>query len=107
MHHIYTKLDIVAKTKKLAELLVDIEENYTNYEVRYDLVLSALFIARQLDYKCGFRFDPGEPEWPVIVIYLHDIDKEISWHMPPCDMKYDGICNQNSVRTQEFAKLFL
>lgn len=32
MHHAsYTKLDIVDKTKKLAELLVAIEENYTNY----------------------------------------------------------------------------
>lgn len=102
-----TKLDIITKTKKLAELLVKIEENYTNYEVRYDLVLSALLVARQLDYKCGFRFDKYEPEWPVIVIYLHDIDKEVSWHMPPANIKYDDIPNQNSIRTEEFAKLFL
>jgi hypothetical protein len=75
--------------------------------MRYDLILSALLVARRLDYKCGFRFDPDDPEWPVVVIHLHAIDKSVSWHMPPCDMKYDGIPNQNSIRTEEFDKLFL
>lgn len=108
MHHAsYTKLDIEAKTKKLADILLKIEENYTNYEVRYDLVLSALLVARQLDYKCGFRFDKDDPEWPVIVIHLPVIDKNVSWHMPPCGLKYDGIPNQNSIRTKEFADQFL
>lgn len=103
----YSKLEIITKTKKLAELLVNIEENYTNYEVRYNLILSALLTSRELDYKCGFRVDPDEPEWPVVVIYLHAINKDVSWHMPPCGIKYDGIPNQNSIRTKEFAKLFL
>lgn len=83
---------------KLYELLLLIRENYTNYELRYDLVLRALLQARELGYQCGFRVDPDEPEWPVIAIVLPDIG-EVSWHMPPSGIQYDGILNQNKIRT--------
>lgn len=42
-------------TKELCEVLQAIEDNYTNYDVRYDLVLVALLEARKLKYKCGFK----------------------------------------------------
>lgn len=55
---------------KLCELLTSIMENYTNYELRYDLVPKALLQARELNYECGFLIGPDEPEWPVIAIVL-------------------------------------
>lgn len=105
----YSTLGTVALSKKLADTLTSIEENYTNYELRYDLVLTALLIARQLDYKCGFRFDPDEPDWPVIAIVLPNLgenneESQISWHMPPSNIKYDGIPNQNSIVTEMYVK---
>ena len=105
----YSTLGTVALGKKLAATLISIEENYTNYALRYDLVLTALLLARQLDYNCGFRVDSDEPDWPIIVIVLPNLGKngeemQISWHMPLSGVKYDGIHNQNSIVTEMYVK---
>lgn len=95
-----------SQTQQLGSLLLSIEENYENYDVRYDLVLSALLKARELKYKCGFRLDKNEPEWPVIVIELPEIG-EVSWHMPPSGIPYDNIPEQNSTRTKKYIESYL
>lgn len=87
---------------ELAKVLESIEENYTNYDYRYNLVLKALLLARDLKYECGFRFDASEPKWPVIVILLPNIG-EISWHMPPCNIIYDDTINTSSERTKRYS----
>ena len=43
------------------KVLKKIEENYTNYDVRYKLVLDAIGIANKCDYKVGFRLDKDLP----------------------------------------------
>ena len=43
----------------LANILKLINENYENYDVRYNLVLQALIEAKKLNYNAGFRFDPS------------------------------------------------
>lgn len=90
-------------SQRLSQLLTLIEVNYTNYHIRYDLVLQALQVARQLKYACGFRVDLNEPDWPVIVIVLPNIG-EVSWHMPPSGIVYDNSVNTNSERTNQYAK---
>ncbi len=91
-------------TKELCKILEAIELNYTNYDVRFNLVLEALLEARKLNFECGFRVDTNEPNWPVIVIYLPDIG-EISWHMPPSNIKFDGLLYKNSERTKKFLEI--
>jgi len=76
------------KEKTLANLLDEINKNYTNYEVRYSLCLRASAIAMELKYVTGFRHDPDEKDWPVLVIILPEIG-EVSWHMPPVGVEYD------------------
>lgn len=85
---------------ELANLLESIEENYTKYDIRYDIILKALLVARKLEYQCGFRFDSDEPDWPVIVILLPQ--GEVSWHMPPSGIVYDNSFG-NSERTKQYS----
>jgi len=73
---------------ELAKILKQINENYTNYDTRYVLVLQALIKAKEMKYECGFRHDPSEPDWPVVVIVLPEF-KQVSWHMPPSGIPYD------------------
>lgn len=77
------------KERELARLLNKIVENDTNYNKRYILVLEALVCAKRLKYECGFRVDEDMPDWPVISIILPNIG-EVSWHMPPSYIEYDG-----------------
>lgn len=74
-----------------------------NYDLRYELVLDALKLAHHLTtakdkdsfekYPSGFRHDPDDPDWPVIVISLPNVG-QVSWHMPPSKIPYDGHDNQ-------------
>jgi len=75
--------------RKLSDVLVEIITHYTDYDYRFKLVIKALSLSKDLDYSCGFRLDPQEPEWPVVVIVLPNIG-EVSFHMPPSGIKYDG-----------------
>ena len=67
--------------KKFVNVVKQIEKNDTNYEIRYNLVFSAMYHAQQCGYKTYIRFDQLSPNWPVFCI---DLDKfgEVSWHMP-------------------------
>jgi hypothetical protein len=89
------------KVIELNSILVEIEANYTNYDIRYILILKALILAKQLGYKSGFRFDATEPLWPVIAIMLPV--GEISWHMPPCDLVFD---KEDNVTHSKKTRLF-
>ena len=87
------------KVDEIASLLKDIEINDTNYDVRERLVWHLLSLAKQMDYNCGVRFDPEEVKdysagatsyiWPVVCIELPEVG-EVAWHMPACNIKYDG-----------------
>jgi hypothetical protein len=70
-----------------ADLLIEIEQNETNYDVREGLVYKALALAKELGFKSGVRFDPTSPDWPVFCIELPDIG-EVAWHCPAFDSPY-------------------
>lgn len=79
--------------EELLQILLKIEDNYTNYDIRYNLVLEAIGIANKCGYKVGFRLDKDLPllekyEW--IVVVIHTPEKQISWHMPVDQIPYDG-----------------
>lgn len=69
-------------------LLVSIQENDTQYHIRYGLVLMALGYAADLGLPAGIRIDPAEPEWPVVYIELPT--GQVSWHMPQHPVPWDG-----------------
>jgi hypothetical protein len=75
-------------TDVLKETLKSIEENDTNYEVRYGLVLRALLFAHDLGFETGIRIDEAQPEWPVVYIELPT--GQVSWHMPQHNVEWDG-----------------
>jgi len=69
-------------------VLRSIQANEEEYEVRYGLVLEALWLADTLGFEAGFRFDPGEPEWPAAFVELPT--GQVSWHMPQFGAPWDG-----------------
>lgn len=92
--------------QKLSETLKEIFENYTNYDYREKLVLKALSLAKDLNYKSGFRHDSKDPEWPVVVIFLPNEIGEISFHMPPSGILYDNSTQKTQEeRTKIYASL--
>lgn len=68
--------------------LLQIVENDLNYDVRYGLVLKAMYLANVLGHEVGIRIDPYEPNWPVVYIELPA--GQVSWHMPKHDRPWDG-----------------
>jgi hypothetical protein len=74
--------------RMLGEVLGLIQENDSNYDVRYGLVLEAVTAAHCLGYEAGFRIDPQEPEWPVAFIELPS--GQVSWHLPQHAQPWDG-----------------
>lgn len=50
------------------------------YEDRNLLALLCGELARELGYTTGFRVDPDEPDWPVLIITLPT--GQISYHLP-------------------------
>lgn len=54
----------------LGAILDSIAYHDTDYDIRYGFVLDAVALAHKLGYAAGFRLDPTEPEWPVVVIQL-------------------------------------
>lgn len=65
-----------------------IEEQDTNYEPRYALVMLAVAMAIAGGLEAGFRIDPAEPDWPVAYIELPT--GQVSWHMPAHKPDFDG-----------------
>ncbi len=103
------------KVDEMVSLLKDIETNDTNYDIRERLVWQLLSLAKQMDYSCGVRFDPEDMEdyitrscsdvWPVVCIELPDVG-EVAWHMPPCNIKYDGHSTEEKYqRTKKWISL--
>jgi hypothetical protein len=80
----------------LKGLLQAIEANDTQYHIRYSLVLRAAGTAAELGLATGIRIDPEEPEWPVIYIELPT--GQVSWHMPPHPVLYDGHSTEEKYR---------
>lgn len=73
---------------QLAKVLLEIEENDQNYEIREKLVYKALYLAKDLGLSAGIRVDPDSPDWPVVTIMLPT--GQISWHNPKSEIEYDG-----------------
>lgn len=72
----------------LSMILGLIEQNDTNYEARYPLVLWAVSTAADEGLPAGFRNDPSEPDWPVAYIELPT--GQVSWHLPQHPTAWDG-----------------
>lgn len=93
----------------LANTLINIEINETNYDVRYVLVLKAMYLAASLGYETGIHVD-GESEdtiWWVSYIILPDIG-EVSWHNPSKVTKYTGYdTNEKYKRCNLYTKRIL
>lgn len=80
---IYQTIHIV----NLANLLRQIKEADTNYEIRNPLVYNALAVAQHLRYPSGIKIDSNEPEWPVVYIELPT--GQVSWHLPQFEGEWD------------------
>lgn len=87
--------------RRLADILQDIKKNDTNYDVRYNLIIKAMCLASKCEYKVGFRVDE-ENKWPIAVIHLPE--GQLSWHMAPDDISYDGHTNDEKfTRIDQFS----
>ena len=69
--------------QKLANILIQIEKNETNYDEREVLVYRALILAKKLNYDSGIYNDSLDDSmyYPAFRIYLPDIG-EITWSCP-------------------------
>ena len=74
--------------RTLAALLREIEQYDQDYEVRYRLVLKALWQAVWMGLSAGIRIDPEQPHWPVVYIELPH--GQVSWHLPAHSLPWDG-----------------
>ena len=84
--------------KKLSKLLLEIVKYDLNYDKRYILILEAISLATKCDYTVGIRVDTSN-NWPIIVIHLPT--GQISWHMPPDEIKYD-----NHTTEEKFKRIY-
>ena len=84
----------VIVTTEFCECLKQIIQCDQNYGLRTVLVYKALYLASALGLKCGFRTDPSEEQYPVVVIELPDGIGEIAWHCQGTDLAYDGHSTQ-------------
>ena len=90
--------------EELKRVFASIEENETNYDKRYGLVISAMHFAGVLGYPNYIRFDPEAPGWPVFCIELPGAG-EVSWHMPSTQRDYTGYTtgsDQNNMGTPPY-----
>ena len=67
-----------------------------DYELREQAVMEAMAVARGLGFRCGYRIDPEEPDWPVAFIQLPT--GQVSWHMPQFPDPWDGHDNEEKRR---------
>ena len=74
----------------LKEVLKQLVENDTNYNVRDGLVFDAMKLARQNGFQTSIYIDEKEgPDWPVFAIVLPDIG-QVAWHMKNQVILFDG-----------------
>jgi hypothetical protein len=74
--------------ERLKTTLSDLIAFDTVYEIRYHLVIKAMYLADSCGYPTGIRIDPDESEWPVVFIELPNA--QISWHLSAHPLKWDG-----------------
>lgn len=70
---------------KLSDTLKQIKENDTNYDIRFELIIKAIYYSNMIGYETGLRCDDN---WPVAIIHLPE--GQVSWHMEPDAIEYDG-----------------
>lgn len=61
-------------------VLTQAHDKAKRYDKRNEQVMQCLHYARRIGLECGIRFDPDEPEWPVVYIELPT--GQVSWHVP-------------------------
>lgn len=79
--------DLVAKKDTITE-----EERQNAYLARNGYIYQAVGNATLLGYETGIRYDPNDPEWPVlfIVIPVGGERLQVSWHLYNRAIPYDG-----------------
>jgi hypothetical protein len=60
-----------------------------DYTWRNRYLLIAVGAAAASGVPVGFRFDPKEPDWPVVYFEL-PTGQQVSWHLPRHEREYDG-----------------
>jgi hypothetical protein len=60
-----------------------------DYTRRNRYLLIAVGAAAAAGIPVGFRFDPKEPDWPVVYFELPGVG-QVSWHLPQHEQEYDG-----------------
>lgn len=80
--------------KDLADTLSLIEKHDTDYDIRYQLVLKAMYLSASLGYVTGIRMDDDAEDehnkWWVAFIILPNGIGEISWHNPTIKSVFSG-----------------
>jgi hypothetical protein len=85
---------------------VCVNETLKDYGKRNDAVIEALHHALAYGYKAGIRFDPAEPEWPVVFIEL--AQGQVSWHITQHGQVWDGHTTEEKYkRLHEYLKNYL
>jgi hypothetical protein len=74
--------------ENLAHVLTVLPGVETEYELRYEMVLEAMYYAARAGYRTGYRIDSKEPAWPVAFIELPT--GQVSWHMSQFPEEWDG-----------------
>lgn len=64
------------------------EDRQACYVRRNRAVMKGLHFASKAGIACGVRFDPAEPEWPVVYFALPD--GQVSFHVPQFAEAFDG-----------------
>lgn len=72
--------------------MIEAFDEVKNYDGRNNTILMALGIAIPLGLSAGIRFDPSEPEWPVVYIELPT--GQVSWHLPQHVKAWDKHTNE-------------
>jgi len=88
----YRNIKQMDYNKELSNLLDEINKNYKNYDIRYNLIIDAIYFASKCAYKIRFRLDNDldiseRYDWIVVVIHM-SVTKQISWHMPADKIPY-------------------
>lgn len=75
------------------------------YRIRARMIYTAMALATELGFDCGFSIDPNEPDWPVAYIDLPFVG-QVSWHMPKFPHEFDGHNSaEKSHRIRRFYRL--
>lgn len=72
-----------------------------DYELRNKGILTAMVTCLAIGYPAGVRFDPQEPEWPVV--YMELPTGQISYHIPQFPEAWDNhTVEEKNARLESF-----